>query len=71
MRGLSGFIARQKRLRQQQLEIARLREELASLRAQNASMRSGMRRCLSCEYRIDYKNRQDASINKQPGVEST
>ena len=30
----------------------------AALRAQNQSMREGMRRCVTCDYRIDFKNRQ-------------
>ena len=51
----------QKRLWQQRQEIEQLRGELAKLRAQNDSMREGMRRCVTCEYRIDYKQRQDAA----------
>ena len=58
MPGLSKFIASQKRLGQQQRELKRLRREVASLQAQNDSMRDGMRRCVTCEYRIDFKNRQ-------------
>ncbi len=52
----------QKRLLQQQQEIAKLRDELAVLKNQNASMREGMRRCVTCEYRIDFKQRQDDGI---------
>ena len=48
----------QLRLLQQEQEIRRLKRELAELRARNDSMREGMRRCVSCEYRIDFKNRQ-------------
>jgi cell division protein FtsB len=43
----------------QQREIRRLQKELDQLRAQNESMRAGMRRCVSCEYRLDYKQRLD------------
>jgi hypothetical protein len=52
----------QKRLWRQHQEIEQLRGELARLRAQNDSMREGMRRCVTCEYRIDYKQRQDAAL---------
>ena len=53
----------QKRLWQQRQEIDQLREELVNLRTQNGNMREGMRRCVTCEYRIDYKDRQDSAIN--------
>lgn len=46
------------RLLAQEREIAGLKKELDSLRAQNTSMREGMRRCVTCEYRIEFKNRQ-------------
>ena len=58
MTKLSEFFAAQKRLLRQDEEIKRLRAEVEKLQAQNASMRDGMRRCVSCEYRIDFKNRQ-------------
>ena len=52
----------QKKLLQQQVqqtrEIKQLRTELAKLRSQNNSMRDGMRRCVSCDYRIDFKQKQ-------------
>jgi len=54
-----------KRLWQQQREIDQLREELAKLRSQNDSMREGMRRCVTCDYRIDFKQRQDSATGKQ------
>ena len=50
----------QKRLWRQSREIEQLRSELAKLRVQNDSMRDGMRRCVTCDYRIDFKQRQDA-----------
>jgi hypothetical protein len=57
----------QKRMRQQQRELDQLQEELTRLRAQNESMREGMRRCVTCEYRIDFKERQDSAIEvEQP-----
>jgi hypothetical protein len=39
-------------------EIRRLRTELEKLRAQNESMRQGMRRCTTFDYRQDFKARQ-------------
>jgi hypothetical protein len=60
---LSELLAPQTRLLQQEREIKRLHMELQSLRSQNASMRDGMRRCVSCEYRIDYKNRQGGTTD--------
>jgi cell division protein FtsB len=56
-------IAAQKQLWQLQTEVEHLRKENASLRAQNDSMRAGMRRCVTCEYRIDYKQRQDRDVS--------
>ena len=55
------FFAR-KRLWQHRQEINTLRTELNKLQQQNDSMREGMRRCVTCEYRIDVKQRQDDSI---------
>ena len=52
------FLTARTRLFNQDLEIKRLQAEVAQLTAQNTSMREGMRRCVSCEYRIDFKNRQ-------------
>jgi cell division protein FtsB len=56
---LSNLFSNQKRLWQQDHELAQLRDEVNKLRAQNDSMRQGMRRCVTCEYRIDFKQRQD------------
>jgi prefoldin subunit 5 len=60
---LSELFSPQKRLLQQDREIKLLRKELQSLQSQNASMREGMRRCVTCEYRIDYKNRQGGTTD--------
>lgn len=56
---LSDVFSPQIRLWQQEREIAQLREELYKLQNQNDSMREGMRRCVTCDYRIDFKRRQD------------
>lgn len=61
----------QKRLLDQQRHIEQLNNELAKLRAQNESMREGMRRCVTCEYRIDFKQRQDDSIAGGAAVNGT
>jgi hypothetical protein len=50
-----------KLLWQQHREIRRLRKEVALLRKQNVSMRDGMRRCVTCDYRIDFVERRDAA----------
>ena len=55
---LGDLLAPRSRLLQQERDIRQLKKELAALRSQNNSMREGMRRCVSCEYRIDYKERQ-------------
>jgi hypothetical protein len=56
---LKALIDPRRRLLAQQREIAALREELGQLRAQVDSMKSGMRRCVSCDYRIAFKAAQD------------
>ncbi len=56
--GLSDFISPRAELLRQQRRIRELEAELEELRGQNASMREGMRRCVTCEYRIDFKRRQ-------------
>ncbi len=62
-----GLLDTQKLLRRQQQRIATLEEENAALRAQNQSMREGMRRCVTCDYRIDFKNRQgQAPVENSP-----
>jgi len=55
---LTAFLKPRRRLLQQSREIRQLKQELAMLRAQNTSMREGMRRCVTCEYRIEAKSRQ-------------
>ena len=54
------FLRREKQLLAQAAELRRLREENAQLRAQNESMRAGMRRCITCEYRLVAKGRDTA-----------
>ena len=61
MSALRSFFAPRMQLLQQQQEIKQLREEISKLQTQNDSMRAGMRRCLSCDYRIDFKKRRAAA----------
>jgi hypothetical protein len=65
MAKLLEIFSAQKRLWQQQREIDQLREELSNLRLQNDSMREGMRRCVTCDYRIDFRERQDSAIGAE------
>lgn len=58
MPSLRDFLSPRQTLVQQAREIETLKRELAALKTQNDSMRQGMRRCVTCEYRIDFKNRQ-------------
>ena len=45
----------------QERRIKSLEQEVEKLQLQNISMREGMRRCVTCEYRIESKQRQDPS----------
>ena len=67
---LGDIFSPRKRLLLQEREIARLQRELEQLQARNASMLQGMRRCVTCHYRIDFKNRQGQApfdtINTDP-----
>ena len=43
---------REQRLLNQARELKQLRAEVEKLRAQNDSMKQGMRRCVTCDYRL-------------------
>ena len=58
---LKEFLSSQKNLLQLQQEVAQLRKENTRLKAQNDSMRQGMRRCVTCDYRLDFKARQGSA----------
>ena len=53
------FIEREKKLVAQGRELKELRAELVRLRAQNESMSQGMRRCISCDYRLESRQRAE------------
>jgi len=59
--GLKEWLSAQRSLLRLQREVADLRRENAALRAQNDSMREGMRRCVTCDYRLDFKARQGSA----------
>ena len=48
---------REKKIVEQARELKRLRVEMEVLRVQNDSMRAGMRRCITCEYRNEAKEK--------------
>lgn len=49
---LREFLGGARQLSTLRREVRSLREEVTTLRTQNDRMRAGMRRCLTCEYRI-------------------
>ena len=56
-----------RQLLNQEQELKQLRAQVEKLQAQNDSMRQGMRRCVTCDYRIDYKQRQnELATNDNP-----
>jgi uncharacterized protein with PIN domain len=54
---LMEILAREQRLIQQKREIRQLRDEVVKLRTQNERMRQAMRRCTTCEYRLEVVGR--------------
>ncbi|MEH6585526.1 MAG: hypothetical protein V7720_03155 [Halioglobus sp.] len=61
MAPLRDFLSPRTRLLRQARQINKLEQEVKKLKAQNESMREGMRRCVTCEYRLDFKDRQNAA----------
>jgi septal ring factor EnvC (AmiA/AmiB activator) len=55
---LSEILAQERRMREQKREIRELREELEKLRTKNERMREAMRRCLTCDYRLEVDGRR-------------
>jgi hypothetical protein len=45
-------------MREQKREIRELREEIETLRTKNERMREAMRRCLTCDYRLEVDGRR-------------
>lgn len=61
MPSLRELLSPRVRLLEQERRIRQLEQDLQQVEAQNTSMREGMRRCVSCEYRLDFKNRHLAA----------
>ena len=53
MQKLAEILGHERRLRSQEREIHGLRKEIQQLQEQNARMREGMRRCVTCDYRAE------------------
>ena len=53
MTRLLDVLSRERRLLAQAREIRALRQEVEKLRQQNERMQAGMRRCLTCDYRLE------------------
>lgn len=58
MSKLREFLAREGRIRAQSRELAGLRSEVEALRAQNERMKTAMRRCITCEFRLEVVGRR-------------
>lgn len=58
MRSLFDTVSQARLLAQKDEQLAALREELEAARAENARMREGMRRCVTCEYRIEVRSKR-------------
>jgi hypothetical protein len=52
------ILAQERRMQEQKREIRELREELEKLRTKNERMREAMRRCLTCDYRLEVDGRR-------------
>ncbi len=60
MQKLAEILGQERRLRSQERQIRGLQEEVQKLQEQNARMREGMRRCVTCDYRIEVVERREA-----------
>jgi hypothetical protein len=52
MKALIELFAQERRMFQKDREIERLRDEVAKLAAQNTRIQQAMRRCVTCDYRL-------------------
>ncbi len=55
MRSLFDSVAKARRIAQQEEELAALRAELERTRADNARLKAAMRRCVTCDYRLEVR----------------
>ncbi|MDJ0847803.1 MAG: hypothetical protein QNK04_05380 [Myxococcota bacterium] len=58
MTALRDWLRGERKRREQALELRMLRAEVLALRTQNEKMRAAMRRCLTCEYRLEVLGRR-------------
>jgi len=63
MKSMLRYLQPLRTINQLQRQLAELSRDVTKLRRENASMRAGMRRCVTCEYRIECKNRK--AIDRQ------
>jgi len=54
---LRELLAREKTILAQSRELAALRSEVETLRAQNERMKTAMRRCITCDFRLEVVGR--------------
>ena len=71
MAGVREALARELEKRHARREVGELEAEIERLRTQNERLRSAMRRCLTCEYRIaalDPGHPADPAASSIPGI---
>jgi hypothetical protein len=59
------ILKREEKLFQLSKDLKDAQAELEKLRSQNENMRQGMRRCVTCDYRIQAKQADRTTANKQ------
>ena len=59
------------RLREQRREIRELRDEVEKLHGQNERMRTAMRRCITCEFRIEVEGREPPAAKQKTFAEKS
>ncbi len=64
MRALTQLLGNTRSILALQQENKQLRKRVAELEQQNDSMRAGMRRCLTCDYRLE--SRRDDRVSGSP-----
>ena len=66
MAKLLEILSAQKRLWQQSGKSSQLRRNSQTAQPRTTVCASGMRRCVTCDYRIDFKQRQDVAASREP-----
>jgi Tfp pilus assembly protein PilN len=65
---LGEFLRQEWRLQKQQREIDALRAQVAKLEAQNARTQQAMRRCITCDYRLEAIAGRDEAKHTQSEI---